>query len=253
MSFNDWTAKLLLGMVFLFLVAQITLRLKYRAEDLAWFFFATYSTLVHARFIIVFGIVFAPVLAILAARWFAAYSPAIDKYALNFGLMAAAVAAMVWGLPSQTELRDKVAADYPVEAVKYLGEHPPAGAVFNQYNFGGYLVWSGGLKRGVFIDGRGDLYESAGVLADYLNIVGIQPDVLSLLGKYGVQTCLVSKGEPLVTLLLATPGWKQVYGDDVSVILARDAGAAAAQPAAPDAVVSAMRRDRSEPSSAATP
>jgi hypothetical protein len=39
----------------------------------------------------------------------------------------------------------------------------------------------------------------------------------------------------------------------VSVILVRDAGAAAAQPAAPEGVVSAMRRDRSEPSSVATP
>jgi hypothetical protein len=229
LSFNDWAAKLLLGLVFVFLIAQVTLRLQHRFEDLALFFFATYSTLVHARFIIMFGLIFASILATLAARWFSPYSPAIDKFALNFALMAMAIAAMVWGLPSQRELDDKVAADYPVRAVRYLREHPPAGAVFNQYNFGGYLVWSQGLKRGVFIDGRGDLYESAGTLSDYLDIIGIEPDALSLLQKYDIQTCLISRGEPLATLLSAVPAWRQTYSDDVSVILTRDAGSAAAQ------------------------
>jgi hypothetical protein len=228
LNFNDWTAKLLLGLLFVFLIAQITLRLQHQMEDLALFLFATYSTLVHARFIIMFGLVFAPILAILAARWFSAYSPAIDKFALNFGLMAMAVAAMIWGLPSQRELDAKVAADYPVQAVQYLQEHPPSGAVFNQYNFGGYLVWSQGLQRGVFIDGRGDLYESAGILSDYLHIIEIQPDALSLLHKYNIQTCLISRGEPLATLLAEIPAWKQVYGDDVSVILTRNTESAAA-------------------------
>jgi hypothetical protein len=229
LNFNDWAAKLLLGLVFVFLIAQVTLRLQHRMEDLALFLFATYSTLVHARFIIMFGLVFAPILAMLMARWLAPYSPAIDRFALNFALIALAVAAMVWGLPSQRELDAKVAADYPVQAVRYLREHPPSGAVFNQYNFGGYLVWSRVLERGVFIDGRGDLYESAGTLSDYLHIIGIEPDTLSLLQKYGIQTCLISRGEPLATLLAAIPAWKQIYSDKVSVILIRDAGSPAPQ------------------------
>lgn len=222
LNFNAWESKLLLGLVFVFLIAQVTLRLQYRMEDLAWFFFAAYSTLVHARFIIVFGLVFAPILALLAARWFEPYAPAKDKFALNFALVAIAVVAMVLGAPTQRELDAKVAADYPVQAVQYLREHPPAGPTFNQYNFGGYLVWSQGARHGVFIDGRGDLYESAGTMSDYLHIIWIEPDALSLLEKYNIQACLISRGEPLGTLLSAIPAWKQVYHDDVSVLYARD-------------------------------
>jgi hypothetical protein len=229
LNFNDWTTKLLLGFVFVFLIVQVTLRLQHRMEDLVLFFFATYSAFVHVRFVILFGLVFAPILASIAARWFSPYSPAIDKFALNFALMTIAVVAMVWGLPSRRELDNKVATDYPVQAVRYLRQHPPAGAVFNQYNFGGYMIWSQGLARGVFIDGRGDLYESAGTLSAYLHIIGIRPDALSLLQKYNIQSCLISRGEPLATLLSAVPAWKQIYSDDVSVILTRDAGPASAQ------------------------
>ena len=50
-------------------------------------------------------------------------------------------------------------------AVDYLKKNPLPGPMYNNYGFGGYLVWSRGPEQKVFIDGRGDVYERGGVLA----------------------------------------------------------------------------------------
>ena len=52
-----------------------------------------------------------------------------------------------------------IAKDYPVAAVDYLRQHPHPKGMFNDYFYGGYLIWRLGPQHKVFIDGRGDLYE----------------------------------------------------------------------------------------------
>ena len=57
----------------------------------------------------------------------------------------------------------------------------------------------------VFIDGHGDVYERGGAFADYLHI-RLQPGTLAVLDNYGIQSCLLQRGEPLATLLAASGG-----------------------------------------------
>ena len=93
--------------------------------------------------------------------------------------------------------------------------------MFATYEFGDYLVWTMAPARPVFIDGRGELYEREGVLADYLEVAGVRPHALEVLRAHGVQSCLVRQGEPLITLLAALPEWKRIYADDLSVLFVR--------------------------------
>ena len=126
--------------------------------------------------------------------------------------------------PSKADLEQQVAANFPVDAVRYLRQHPLSGPMLNSYGYGGYLIWAGEPADGVFIDGRGDLYEHEGVFGDFRQIVSLAPGTRQLLGRYNVRSCLLQRGTPLATFLGADPRWTQVYHDEVSELYVRHAG-----------------------------
>jgi hypothetical protein len=121
-----------------------------------------------------------------------------------------------------------VAKEYPVAAVDYLRTHPHDTGMFNEYGYGGYLIWQLGPQHKVFIDGRADMYEYSGVFQDYANIANLENNALALLGKYKIESCLIKRKSGLSTLLAASPDWKQIYSDSNSVLFVRTHAAAAA-------------------------
>jgi hypothetical protein len=216
-------SKVLLGLLLVMLAAQILFRMRHRLADVAIVIFAVYAAADHLRFLIVFAIVFAPWLATLASRWTPAYDPAKDKHLLNVAIVALVLAGMVWFFPSRAKINDLIAKDYPVEAVRYLRRHPVAGPTFNTYGWGGYLIWQLPESK-VFIDGRADLYEYAGVFDDYLEIMRLERDPRFLLRKYGVGACLVRNVEPLATYLAVAPHWRRIYQDKIASLYVRELG-----------------------------
>jgi hypothetical protein len=93
--------------------------------------------------------------------------------------------------------------------------------MYNSYFFGGYLIFARGPENKVFIDGRGEVYERAGVMEDEVRLLYLTPGSLSILQKYNIQSCLLSPGEPLATILAALRDWQKVYSDDVTVLFVR--------------------------------
>jgi len=221
LNFAFWEAKILLILLLAFIIAQICFRICYRVEELALFLFVAYLTFVHSRFAIIFAIIFAPLAASIISRWMRPYNPKNDKYAANAVLIFAALGACVWYFPSRATLEEHIASEYPVQAVHYLEQHPTPGHMFNDYAFGGYLVWTRAPGHKVFIDGRGDVYEGAGVFSDYMDVIDIRPDALAVLQSYQINSCLILQDSPLATLLAASPNWKRVYKDPLSVIFIR--------------------------------
>jgi hypothetical protein len=218
LSFSLGLGKYLLVLLLVVFVAHVVLPLQYRLEEIGMLLFAVYAICVHIRFVPVFVMLFAPVVANILARWVPRYDRAKDKYILNFAIIALAVAGLIRFLPGENELNKMVAKEYPVEATKYLRYHPQPTGMFNDYGYGGYLIWQLGPQHKVFIDGRADLYEYSGVLQDYMKIVNLDGEALSLLRKYDIQSCLVNRKDAVATLLAASPDWKQVYSDDLSAI-----------------------------------
>jgi hypothetical protein len=210
----------LLFAIALFL-AQVTLRLTYKLEDMAMVLFGAYAMCAHMRFAIVFVIFLAPILAGFMARWVPAYDAAKDRYLLNFALIALVIFALVKLRPSRNELENTVANDYPVRAVEYLRHHPQPTGMFNEYGWGGYLISQLSPEHKVFIDGRTDLYEYSGVFPDYLSIASAQPEALRLAARCNVQSVLVKGDSPLALLLAASPDWRQVYADQLAAIFVR--------------------------------
>ncbi len=220
-SFGSPLGKLFLITLLGTIVFQVTCRIAWRLEELALFLFTTTMACLHVRFLLIFVPVFTPLLAIILARWVPRYKRAIDRYLLNAAMMGTVLAFIIWYFPTQAVLLRSAGKTYPVAAVEFLNHHAVPGPMYNNYGFGGYLIWSRGPQNKVFMDGRGELYEPGGVLTDYLQIADIRPGALSLLQKYGFQSCLIKQDEALATVLAALPDWQKIYGDETSVLYVR--------------------------------
>jgi hypothetical protein len=107
---------------------------------------------------------------------------------------------------------------FPVGAVKWLEDSDLSGNLFNDYNWGGYLIWH--LRdRPVFVDGRTDLFGDE-ILEDYLSVIYIQDGWEKVLGKYQIDLVLVQDDSGLASLLRRT-GWEIVFEDSNSVLFQR--------------------------------
>ncbi|MFZ0882546.1 MAG: hypothetical protein WAN14_04045 [Candidatus Acidiferrales bacterium] len=220
MPFNLLDGKIFLVLLLGFFVTQVAFQLTFRVEELALFLFGTMMACLHLRFLILFVPFFAPLLATTFARWVPRYDRKKDIFLLNAALMALVIGCIVHYFRSNAEMQQLVAKTFPAEAVQYIHQHHVPGPLFNNYGFGGYLVWALPGQK-VFIDGRGDVFERGGVFSDYLQIANLRPGALAVLDHYNVQSCLLKRDEAMATVLSASPEWKRIYWDSVSALYVR--------------------------------
>jgi hypothetical protein len=213
--------KLFLGLVLGFFLVQVTVRPKWRIEELGLFLFAAMMAFLHLRFLTLFAIFCAPVFVTVLARWLPKYDRAKEVYALNAALILGVLAAMVWIFPSRSDYARIIEKSFPVKAVQYLNTHSVPGPMYNSYEFGGYLLLTRGPEHKVFIDGRTEVYERGGIFQDQVALENLEPGSLSVLDKYKIQSCLLLSGNALSTVLSALPHWQKVYGDDRAVLFVR--------------------------------
>lgn len=224
MPFNEPIGKYFLVLLLGFILVQIAFDITWRVEELLLFLFGAMMACLHLRFILIFVCFFAPLLAVLFARWTSPYDKSKDQFVLNGALIALVLLGIVRYFPTKSGLEEKIAQDFPVRAVDYIRQHAIPDPMFNAYNFGGYLIWSRWPEHKVFVDGRADPYERGGVLADYLYVRHTQPGALAVLRSYGIQSCLLERDESLAFVLAASPDWEKVYSDNVSSLFVRRAG-----------------------------
>jgi hypothetical protein len=221
MPFNSPPGKLFLMLLVGFLLAQVVLRPTWQLAEFTLFLSGLVAACLHARLVLIFVPFCAPLLAVILSRWIPPYEPGKDKLALNAVLIIAIVAGIARFFPSQRQLESRVVEHWPVKAVQYLEQHPPPLPMFNNYSFGGYLIYALDGRNKVFIDGRTDIYDQAGVLTDYGRIGRVEPMALQLLDAYGVKSCLIERNEALGTLLAASPRWQKAYADSQIVLFVR--------------------------------
>jgi hypothetical protein len=242
MMFENAIGKLFLAYVLAFLLAQVTLRPRWRLAELVLLFAGIAGACLHLRMVLAFVPFSAPLFGVIVARWIPPYEPAKDKHALNAILMTLVVAGVIGFFPSRANLDSIMEEKWPVRAVAYLRQHAAPKPLLNSYGYGGYLIWQMSDVNKVFIDGRADIYERSGVLADYLSIARLGTAAPFLLNAYNVQSCLLDRHESLVTLLDASSEWQKIYGDQLSVLYARRPRPAASVNTRNDAGAEALNR-----------
>lgn len=107
----------------------------------------------------------------------------------------------------------------PQAALDFVRGKQIAGNVFNDYDFGGFLLFSG---IPTFVDGRalpfGD--EFLHRYFDAADLVDIG-DAFKLLDDYKVNWIILKPAEPLVKAIARSPGWDRVYADQYAVVFVR--------------------------------
>ena len=98
------------------------------------------------------------------------------------------------------------------------GSHPPAGPIFNHYDWGGYLIWNLYPSTRVFIDGRTDLYGEP-LLHDFADLYQFHGPWQEILQRWRIQTVIVPPDSALATGLRSAPGWTVSYQDSQAIIL----------------------------------
>ena len=112
-----------------------------------------------------------------------------------------------------------ISADFPVNAINYLRRHPEPGPLYNNLNWGGFLMWYL-PELPVAIDGRNDLY------GDKLDKLFY--DSQSAMSSYATDPYLNDAGVvildsnlPLARILTIDPRFRLVYHDDIATVFGR--------------------------------
>ncbi|MGH9516521.1 MAG: hypothetical protein ACRD3P_12690 [Terriglobales bacterium] len=230
-NFQDARGKLVFLLIVGLILAGLLRNRRWRLGELLMLLFALHAALTHIRFLALLGIVIAPLLAKLL-DFFPPYRPEMETPRVNAAVMLAMIVAMVYFWPHQAAIRKSQEETYPVGVLPYLQHHPLQGNLVNYYLWGGYLEWNEPDVR-VFIDSRVDIFEYAGVLQDYLDLLGSDSLVRGLdpiMQKYNVRYVLfppgdssnpLLRGSGLIYLLQHDSRWKVAYQDKACVLMER--------------------------------
>lgn len=110
-----------------------------------------------------------------------------------------------------------VADNLPAGAVDFLRREGRRGTLWNEYVWGGYLIWHLYPELRVSIDGRMAVYGSAR-FGEHLAVAEVEPGWQEVLARLRVNAAVVRTGSPLVAALRAS-GWLVRYQDRVATVL----------------------------------
>jgi hypothetical protein len=202
-------------------VAGLMNRSKATAFELLIMIPFSFLAIQHVRMMFVFGIVIAPVVCRMAAELRSHAKPKPDYLPANAFLLLLAAACCYAAFPSAEKIRANIESQNPVKAVDFIKQSGLQGNMVHDYMWGGYLAWALPEHK-VFIDGRGDIFDWAGVLPQYRDWALVQTDPVRLLDKYAITLCLVPRDAPESYVMPHLRGWKKLYSDDVAVIFRRE-------------------------------
>lgn len=184
-----------------------------------------YAALRSARNVPIFAIIAAPILAEQVWHLVAARASSVNRRltrgmaVVNWLILALVIAAsaarggMIVLNQSAVER-----AKYPVAAVDFLKTQESRGALYNAYDWGGYLIWRLYPATRVFIDGRADVYGDAFIEDVYLKAYRGGTDWRAPLEQYAVHVVLIEPSAPLAAQLARDAEWRTVYADRQAIV-----------------------------------
>jgi hypothetical protein len=188
--------------------------------------------LLMARNIPLFAIAAAPILSDIAGKRFAPASP-LMRLESNFSKLDKSLRGGLWsgviwlGIALALAFRLEVRGEavqfhpnvFPVAASDWLETHPQSGNMFNEFNWGGYLLFRAWPQHKVFLDSQTDFYGEA-LVREYETALTAGDGWDSVLEKYDIEWTVIPPDSPLAIKLQAV-GWTTEYGDNIAVVLRR--------------------------------
>lgn len=111
---------------------------------------------------------------------------------------------------------------FPVRAVDFLkASGLPEGNMYNEFGWGGYLLYRLWPEKRVFIDGQTDFY-GEDLTRTHLQTRNAEGDWQTVLDEYGVTWVILPPQATLGKLLNLTPGWDRIFSDEVASVWVRN-------------------------------
>ncbi len=220
LDFHSPRGRIFFSVLAVMFLLQLLQQRKWTLYELGLLALGVYAALTYSRFLFLAGILVLPLLTPLLVGARAAIArKKTDKPWANAILLLMLVTVLARHLPSADRLQSSGEESYPLHAAAYLGQWHPKGNVFNDYLWGGFLIWNY-PQVPVLIDSRVDIFEYSGVFQDYLDAIRLK-NTLSILDKYHIRYVVFRKDQPIVYLLEHTPGWKIDFEDATTAVLER--------------------------------
>jgi len=225
---NIWPFAGLLAITIIFMLATPR---RGHASQILLLMGLAFTSLVMARNIPFFAIASAPILADWIKESLAKFNDwikleegftAIDGKLRGFAwpLAAFVLAAGMFtyhSLDAHMPINQFNARTYPAQAADWLASHPSQGNTFNDFNWGGYLLYRLWPGQRVFIDSQSDFYGEALTRQSEAVLNGDQ-NWESVLDQYNVSRIIVPPDSGLAQAAKNNAGWKIAYEDNVAII-----------------------------------
>jgi len=117
---------------------------------------------------------------------------------------------------SNNRIHDEMAREFPVGAVAYLRQSGIGGQLFNDYDWGGFLIWAL-PDHPVSIDGRANLYGDERIVR-ILDTWNARPGWSRDPDLSAAQLIVANARAPLTSVLRLHPRYRAIYEDDVAVV-----------------------------------
>jgi hypothetical protein len=109
---------------------------------------------------------------------------------------------------------------FPVEATIWLQHHPQRGNMFNEFDWGGYLLLELWPTYQIFMDGHTHIYGEK-LTREYEQVVTLNPNWTKILARNNVTWAIVRANAPLAKALSASGDWGIAYQDQTTIVLTR--------------------------------
>jgi len=109
----------------------------------------------------------------------------------------------------------------PVAASEFLIKEKLAGNMFNNDEFGDYLIYRSYPEFKVFFDGRSDMY-GANMMREYRKVINFERGWEAVLDKYQVTWVFFDSNSNFSRYLLNNSNWVLIYSDKVASIFVKN-------------------------------
>ncbi|MBA2524789.1 MAG: hypothetical protein H0V18_03245 [Pyrinomonadaceae bacterium] len=143
------------------------------------------------------------------------------KVSLNALLLLLALGVVILGIGRAVAKQPVIEAqEFPAAAVDFIRDQKPQQPIYNEYIWGGYLIWRLYPDYRVYIDGRADVYGD-GLINEFLQVKDGRTAWREPLDNHGIRTVLVKPDAALASLLRQDGAWQKIFEDKQSVIFVR--------------------------------
>jgi len=198
-----------------------------RLRDLLLLIVATYAALCSIRMIPLFVLIAIPLLSVRleslkpaqVATSRLVHPPPPNRTMLNAVIILGVALFAIFHTFRVAQLQPQgEGRQFPAEAVAFLQDHLPVKRLFNDYDWGGYLIWKLYPPTRVFIDGRADVYGDK-FLEQYWNDYQLKDAWRENLSAWGIQAVIIPPDSSLATGLRLSPQWQIAYQDRKAIVL----------------------------------